>query len=748
MIQSKKSRIFLLVLLVISLIAPAIPQVQAAEGDYTGDHWDTSGQSGDPYGITTDGSNIWIVDPLDDKVYKYTMAGVFVSWFSTIGHGTAPVSITTDGSNIWVSESATDEVYKYTMAGVYVNSWDTSGQSGSPYGITTDGSNIWIFDITTDFVYKYTMAGVYTTESWTPSVETIDPYGIATDGSNIWVVDKGLDEVFKYTMDGTYTTEHWDVSGQMFTPYDITTDGINIWIVEEPAAEVYKYEGPPLFVPPSDPDLLFGAGFNASSPYVDLHWNHSLVDVQFFEVQNSSDGVSWTYLGQSNTANYTDSQVVNGTMRYYKVRACNQTGGTWYNSSFTSVDFETVYFIPEVGAGEAHYYLGEFIDDYENEDNVSVKSQVIRNSTLDCMELNYTAGGIEGTYIDEWDASDATGFHVSAMGTDGNFLWISNYGTDEVYKFYMNGTYTGEHWNTLVQGGAVFGVCSDSSNIWTVDYLTDKLNKYTMGGVYVSQTSIAGQSGDSKGVATDGNFIWVIDSADSKVYKYTMAGGYTTEWFPTIAEGANQYGITTDGTNIWTVNLANTNVSKYTMAGVYVSSWDHSGQSNSSVYGIASDGAFIWLLQVSPKVVFQYDAGGGGYANSGYFTTTELLSALNGTALVLLTNTTLNSGTLKVQFSDDNATWVDHNDVVGSDTIIGGNESIDLRDLDFATIYLRYNFTRGGAVLTPRLFQTRLISTEGTGLAVGVGGVNRPTILIVGGLITIVVAVFIGVKKR
>ena len=99
--------------------------------------------------------------------------------------------------------------------------------------------------------------------------------------------------------------------------------------------------------PPSDPNLFFGAGFNASYPYVELYWNHSLLDVQFFEIQNSSDSLSWGYLGQSTTTNYTDNQVVNGTERYYKVRACNYTDGDWYNSSFSDINFEKVYFIPE-----------------------------------------------------------------------------------------------------------------------------------------------------------------------------------------------------------------------------------------------------------------------------------------------------------------------------------------------------------------------------------------------------------------
>ena len=111
--------------------------------------------------------------------------------------------------------------------------------------------------------------------------------------------------------------------------------------------------------PPDDPNLLFGAGFNNSSPYVELHWNHTLIDVQLFEIQNSSDSVSWTYLGQSTTANYTDTQVVNGTYRYYKVRACNNTGAVWYNSSYSNIDLERVYFISEISNGN-----GEPSEDY------------------------------------------------------------------------------------------------------------------------------------------------------------------------------------------------------------------------------------------------------------------------------------------------------------------------------------------------------------------------------------------------
>jgi len=100
------------------------------------------------------------------------------------------------------------------------------------------------------------------------------------------------------------------------------------------------------------PTDLFGAGFNSSSPYVSLYWKSNLTDISLFEVQNSTDKISWETLGSNTTAEYHDFQVVNGTERYYQVRACNFTGGVWDNSTFTDINFETVYFVEAAEAAE------------------------------------------------------------------------------------------------------------------------------------------------------------------------------------------------------------------------------------------------------------------------------------------------------------------------------------------------------------------------------------------------------------
>ena len=54
--------------------------------------------------------------------------------------------------------------------------------------------------------------------------------------------------------------------------------------------------------------------------------------------------------------------------------------------------FQTLPFIESAGYGEENENLGQFTDDFENDNNVSVAVNVIRNSTLHAMELNQSVG--------------------------------------------------------------------------------------------------------------------------------------------------------------------------------------------------------------------------------------------------------------------------------------------------------------------------------------------------------------------
>ncbi len=147
-------------------------------------------------GIATDGSDVWIVDAKQDRVYRYPAAASRTSGsqnasssFSLNSGNRDPKDVVTDGVNLWViNNSTTDKVFKYTIAGALVGSWTIAGAGASPTGITLDptgGGALWIVDNGTDLVYQFDNARGLTSGSLSPSTSfalaagNANPQGIA-----------------------------------------------------------------------------------------------------------------------------------------------------------------------------------------------------------------------------------------------------------------------------------------------------------------------------------------------------------------------------------------------------------------------------------------------------------------------------------------------------------------------------------------------------------------------------------------
>ena len=220
------------------------------EGAYTGEHWDTAGSGNNyPWGLTTYGNYIWIAN-VENKIYKYSKTGTYISSWDTSGEVTYnTLGVATDGSNIWVLEWYRD-VHKYDMNGNYVGeSWDTYEQSGgetdNPQGITTDGNYIWIFDYGDNEVHKYSMTGTYISK-WALHSGNGGGRDLTTNGNYIWVTEisgsSNPSFIYKYSMTGTYiknyilNSDNYDIRG-------VTTDGNYIWTTDYTNKEVYKYIG-------------------------------------------------------------------------------------------------------------------------------------------------------------------------------------------------------------------------------------------------------------------------------------------------------------------------------------------------------------------------------------------------------------------------------------------------------------------------------------------------------------------------
>jgi hypothetical protein len=232
-----------------------------------------------PIGITTDGTNLYVVDGANHLIRKIVIStGVVTkvagtgSSGSADGTGTAasfnsPVGITTDGTNLYVADYANEIIRKIviatgvvtTVAGTALNQGnknDTGADAefNGPRGITTDGTNLYVADAVNHLIRKIVIStGVVSTVAGTgssgssngtgTSASFNEPSGITTDGTNLYVGD-GENHLIRQivistgvvtTVAGTGSSGSVDGTGtgaSISRPYAVTTDGTDLYVSE------------------------------------------------------------------------------------------------------------------------------------------------------------------------------------------------------------------------------------------------------------------------------------------------------------------------------------------------------------------------------------------------------------------------------------------------------------------------------------------------------------------------------------
>jgi hypothetical protein len=204
-----------------------------------------------PYGITNDGTNLFVADSNNQTIRKVviatgevtTIAGTAGSYGYADGTGTAarfsqPTGITTDGTNLFVADTSTQTIRKVvidtgvvtTIAGTagspgYVDGTGTATRFSNPYGITTDGTNLFVTDQNRAIRKIAITTGVVTTIAGGFQA----PYGLTTDGTNLFVADGSLLTISKVVIaTGVVTT----IAGGFQSPYGLTTDGTNLFVAD------------------------------------------------------------------------------------------------------------------------------------------------------------------------------------------------------------------------------------------------------------------------------------------------------------------------------------------------------------------------------------------------------------------------------------------------------------------------------------------------------------------------------------
>ena len=201
-----------------------------------------------PSGITTDGINLYVAERWNNTIRKMviatgqvvTLAGSrWVTPASIDGIGTAasfnqPTCITTDGTSLFVVDSMTNKIRRIDIASGVVTTLAGSGLAGAsdgagavasfnaPGGLTTDGTNLYVADTNNNKIRKIVIVtGQVTT---LPVTGLLSPSGITTDGTNVYVGDStNLHRIVLAT--GTVTTMGSGLSGLT----NLTTDGSNLF---------------------------------------------------------------------------------------------------------------------------------------------------------------------------------------------------------------------------------------------------------------------------------------------------------------------------------------------------------------------------------------------------------------------------------------------------------------------------------------------------------------------------------------
>lgn len=236
-----------------------------------------------PYGITTDGTNLFVTDRRNNTIRKIviatgevtTLAGSPGLWGTTDGTGTdarfaEPTGITTDGTNLYVSDKGSDSIRKVviatgevsTLAGGTNGSLDgtgTAAQFDEPYGITTDGMNLYVADSQNNTIRKIVIStGVVTTlagdasDTWPYGSDDgmgtaalfYEPRGITTDGTNLYVADSMNNTIRRIviatqevtTLAGTAgvydAADGMGAAASFRRPVGITSDGTNLYVAD------------------------------------------------------------------------------------------------------------------------------------------------------------------------------------------------------------------------------------------------------------------------------------------------------------------------------------------------------------------------------------------------------------------------------------------------------------------------------------------------------------------------------------
>ena len=565
-------------------LAPTVSTL-AGTADPAADGVGAAARFSSPYGVVSDGLNLFVADWRNSKIRKVVIATGAVSTLagSTLGDADgigavaqfkrpSGIAIDSTGANLYVADMFAHRIRKIVIATGAVSTLAGSGAVGatdatgtaasfnSPFGITIDStdSNLYVADSNNLKIRKIVLATA-AVSSFTGAANTQGSLGaadgagtaasfrtltgITNDGSNLYVADLGNAKIRAISIatqvvssvTGDFgsssppgATDGANVAARLSNPYGITTDGVNLYVAD--------------------------AGNNK------------------IRVVALSNGATSSLTGTANTR---------GTQGF--------ADGTGAAATFSQ----------PLGVTAAGGKL--YVADHDN--------NTIRSIAIATAEVTTLAGNAN-------PAANGTGavarfIAPRHLASDGTHLYVADTGNHIIRKI----TIASEAVSTLAGSGAAGetdgtgaaaqfnapqGITTDGSNVYVTDTLNNKIRQIAIATGVV--TTLAGGGGAARaadgtgpaasfaspnGITTDGVNLYVADWGNNKIRKIVIATGAVTSQTGAAnvaaaagsADGAGAaatfngpQGITTDGTHLYVADTLNRKIRKIVIATGAVSS--------------------------------------------------------------------------------------------------------------------------------------------------------------------------------
>ena len=231
-----------------------IPWVVQAQSRDSGSDFTLDAANGYPTGLWSDGTNMWVADFEDHKLYAYRMsdrsrdAGKDFTLDTANG---SPVGIWSDGTTMWAADFTDGKLYAYRMSDRGRDpgkDFDTLSAAGNifPEGIWSDGTTMWVADTGNDTVFAYDLS----TRAWDFEKDITlgpghdSPMGVWSNGSTMWVSDWRDSKLYAYRM-----SDQTRDSGKDFAldaddeSYEgIWSAGATMWVASRDDVKLYAYD--------------------------------------------------------------------------------------------------------------------------------------------------------------------------------------------------------------------------------------------------------------------------------------------------------------------------------------------------------------------------------------------------------------------------------------------------------------------------------------------------------------------------